>query len=134
MRIAVGDGTHLLGPLDVAFIARNIDTGRFHVIVFEEKPMPGPVPDTKDTKLVRLRSSMHHTEGAETLEAAQVHMAQIREKLKILDANVCQDVSFDWDGQAETIFTENWTLPGGSVKAALEQALRVSAQIGTSGR
>ena len=63
-----GDGTYTLGPADVMCIFK-LPTGRHHVAILEESPMPGPPQPLDALSFLRLRSKMHHTGGAETLEA-----------------------------------------------------------------
>lgn len=60
-------------------------TGRYHVSVWEEKPLPGASPPRG---VVRLKSKMAHTTGATSFEEALVHVAKLRERLSIDDQNV----------------------------------------------
>jgi hypothetical protein len=63
---------------------KDTSTGRFHATYWEEKPLPGGAPET----IVRLKSKMHHTTGAETFEGALEHIREMREQIQIQDANV----------------------------------------------
>jgi len=102
------DGTVTGGPLDVICILRDVTTERFHVAFFEEKPMPGPVPDVMSTPVVRLKSNMHHTEGAPDLDGAKLHLAEFRAKLRVPDDNV-SETPIPWDGQAGIVWlVPNW--------------------------
>src|SRR5271157_5752582 len=67
MMIDNGDGTRMMGPLDVVLILQHTATGRYHVCLLEEAPPPGPLPYTFEMENVRLRSKMTHTEGTSTL-------------------------------------------------------------------
>ena len=51
------------------------ETKRFHVVMFEERPMPGPYDP--DAKFIRFKSRGHHTTGAETFEEAQGHIQEL---------------------------------------------------------
>jgi hypothetical protein len=108
--IANGDGTYTAGPLDVLMILHDMRANTFHAAFFEEAPMPGPVQDVKDVRVVRLRSKMHHTAGASTLDAARVDLAEIAQKIQVPDSNIWRDHSpYPWDGQPGIVlFVENW--------------------------
>ena len=58
-----------------ACIAYLVTTNRYHVVMFQEKPMPGPY--NPDQTFIRFKSRGHHTIGAETFEEAQVHLQEM---------------------------------------------------------
>jgi hypothetical protein len=105
-------GVFTAGALDILCILEDQNTGRFHVAFFEEHPMPGPVPSVEETNPVRLKSRMHHTAGADTLEGAQQHLRELREQIVLPDANVC-DTPIDWNGEIGIVWlVENWVARG----------------------
>ena len=116
MMIANGDGTYIGGPLDVLMILHHMSANTFHAAFFEEAPMPGPVEDVKDVRTVRLRSKMHHTIGASTLDEARAHLAEIAQKIQVADSNIWRDHSpYPWNGELGiVVFVENWLTPDGS--------------------
>lgn len=58
-----------------ALIAYFVETGRYHVIMFRDFPMPGgPRSDFR-----RLKSAGHHTQGVETFEQAQAELDRLVE-------------------------------------------------------
>jgi len=85
MLLSNGDGTYVAGPFDLMGVLHDRATGRYHACVWEEKPLPG---GEQLTSTVRLKSKMHHTEGAKTLEAALAHVESLRKKVMIADVNV----------------------------------------------
>lgn len=97
MLIDNGDGTYIVGPLDVLCILRHAETGRFHAAFFEEMPMPGPVPPADEVEVIRLKSKMHHTEGSDTLEGAQEHLGELAKQLYIDPMMILRDPQ-EWDG------------------------------------
>lgn len=101
------DDTFTGGPLDVLCILKDINTGRFHAAFFEEKPMPGPVKPVHETEVVRLKSTMHHTEGSDTLEGALVHLNELSVQIQLPEENVWKD-PIDWDGQPAVWLKPNW--------------------------
>lgn len=116
MLIKNGDGTLIGGPLDVACILHDETTGLYHAAFFEEKPMPGPRPEVKDTKIVRLMSKMHHTTGAEDLDGANKHLDELMEKIKLPDENIQRD-PVPWDGTPAVVrVVRNWRLEPESVR------------------
>jgi hypothetical protein len=60
-----------------ALIALLWETKRYHVVMFQEKPMPGPYDP--EQSFIRFKSTGHHTTGAETFEEAQAHLKEIEE-------------------------------------------------------
>jgi hypothetical protein len=123
MRLDNGDGTWTFGPLDIICILKHVETGRFHVAIFEERPMPGPVPNVSDMKFIRLKNGMHHTTGAETLEGSLAQMAELRSKAKFLETNVATK-PLPWDGdQAMVWFVSNWTLTSRPLDEILQECI-----------
>ena len=113
------DGTYTMGPLDAVLILRHRYTGRFHYAIFEEAPMPGPVPAVDDVKMVRLRSKAHHTDGAATLDEAKQQIATMRTTIKIDDASVDLD-PITWNGGLPImLFAHNWLSFGIPVTQAM---------------
>jgi len=110
MLIANGDGTYIGGPLDVWCILHNVKEGTYHAAFFEEKPMPGPVPDWQDVKVVRLKSKMHHTEGVPTLEEALAQLDEVVPKVEVHPENVWRDPK-PWDGEIGIVWAvPNWRI------------------------
>lgn len=110
MLIPQGDGTYVMGPLDAIFIWRHVETGRFHPVIFEERPFPGPVQDVEEMAVVRLKSKAHHTVGYESLAEAQAGIAEMRQKLFVEDECVFADDPLEWDGTVESMIVPNWRL------------------------
>lgn len=120
-----GEEGYLAGPLDVICILR-LPTGTYHVAFFEERPFPGPVQDVSETSIVRLSSKMHHTQGAPTLEGAQIHLGEMRETLQISDINVIGDVAIEVEDPVSTWTLPNWVSQNLTFKQAVEQRLRLT--------
>lgn len=109
MLIEQPDGTYHCGPLDVVCILHDVGKGRFHAAFFEEKPFPGPVPSVAETDIVRLKSKMHHTGGADTLEEALVHLQNLVDQLNCPEPNVWREPR-EWDGVLGIVWVvPNWT-------------------------
>jgi len=112
------DGRLLAGPLDMMCILHNVHNHRYHVAFFEEHPC-GSITDVEHTDVVRLRSKMHHTAGADTLEGALVHLAEMRQKITIDDKNVIT-TPIGWDGEIGiTWIASNWLRDGTDAAQAL---------------
>lgn len=108
MLLANGDGTYTGGAFDVLCILHNVETDTYHAAIFLERPMPGPVLSVENTKIVRLMSKGHHTEGAPTLEEAQKHLDEFAEKIKVPEENIWREPR-PWDGSLGIIWVEpNW--------------------------
>lgn len=106
-----GDGTFAGGPLDTLMILHNVKTGRYHSAFFEEHPAPGPVQPTYETQIVHLISKMHHTEGADTLEGAQIHLDKLAEKIQLPKESVFRDKVQEWNGELATVLVlPNWRI------------------------
>ncbi len=99
----------IAGPYDAIGIVKNIATGRFHTFVWEEKPLP-----SNGASFVRLKSKMHHTEGAPTFEEAIAHVAELRKKIEISDDNVwilpseVIEKDFTETGYLDVMFLPDW--------------------------
>lgn len=74
-------------------ILKNTALNRFHPILFRMAPMPGGVG--LDSSVCRYKSYGHHTEGFETLELAEKHIADNFEKQRLYATGVV----WDWDGK-----------------------------------
>lgn len=98
MMLNNGDGTHTGGPYDVIMILHNVKTNRFHVAFYEEALFPGGVDAETNQGIVRLKSKMHHTAGADTLEEAMIHLEDLRKKLHLPDQNVWKEPR-EWNGE-----------------------------------
>jgi hypothetical protein len=114
MLLANGDGTYTAGPLDVIGILKDASTGRFHACIWLEHPLPGGGPPSN---IVRLKSKMHHTEGAATWEVALKHVQELCRKIVIDDDNVWikpeQVVERDFSiaGYADVMIVPSWKKP-----------------------
>ena len=107
MLIRDDDATYLAGPLDAILILRHVETGRYHVAFFEERPPPGPSKPIDDVDVVRLMSRMHHTEGSETLDGANVHVDEIKKQIDV-HGNVFRH-PVDWTGaHGVVLLRSNW--------------------------
>lgn len=124
MLIPNGDGTFMAGPLDVLCILK-APGGRFHPAFFEEKPFPGPYPERiEDVKMVRLRSVMHHTEGADTLEGALVQIAELARQISVPPTNIWLKPT-EWDGRQGVVWVrDNWLKDPVAAFNNLEAALK----------
>lgn len=69
------------GPFDVICIQHDVATGRYHAAFYEERPMPGP--DVGTPPVLRLKSKMHHTVGAETFDEALAHLDALAEQIEL---------------------------------------------------
>lgn len=121
MLITRTDGTYNAGPLDIIcilFLSKSVSSNyhdTYHAAFFVENPLPGPVLYARDTKLVRLKSQMHHTAGAKTLAEARLHVEGMRREIHIADANVVTSAAVpvadavnvwlipNWDGDGEEL-------------------------------
>ena len=107
MLIRNDDGTYIAGPLDALMILHHVGTGRYHAAFFEELALPGPIQDVDDVQIVRLRSNMHHTEGADTLTGACAHVDELKNKIDV-HGNVFR-TPVGWDGDPVIILLRpNW--------------------------
>ncbi len=118
MIIQNDDGTCTMGPADIICIFR-LPSGRYHVAILEEHPMPGPVQPIESLDFIRLKSKMHHTTGAETLEGAQAHLAELRKRLRMEDTNVVSDIAIDIGDPVCVIPVTNWIKEKIPLKSAL---------------
>lgn len=110
MLISNGDGTYRAGALDVLMILHHVVAGTYHAAIFEEAPPPGPVQDLGSVRVVRLRSRMHHTTGAPSLEGALAHLDELTAKIQVPPENVWRDKPpYPWNGrQGITLVVDNW--------------------------
>lgn len=112
MMLRNDDGTYEMGPFDVLGILKDSSTGRFHACVWLEHPFPG-VPDP-NPDLIRLKSKMHHTAGADTFEGALVHVQELHTQIKVSEANLwlkpeqVVERDFSNDGFADVMVVGNW--------------------------
>jgi len=103
------DGTYTADARDVIVILFRPDTKRYHVAFYEWHPLPGELSREKPLEILRLKSKMHHTLGAETREEALKQLTDMRLKLKIEDRNVNQAHVYPWDGeQGHVWFVRPW--------------------------
>lgn len=109
MRVHDSDGTVLTDPLDLLCILKRQDTGRFHVCFAEEHPLPGPILPADQTDYVRLKSGMHHTDGADTLPEARQQLVEMRKRLIIQDDNVFAEEAVEVEDAVFVVLVPNWT-------------------------
>jgi len=121
MLIDNGDGTCFCGPSDIVYILR-LPNDRYHVVFTEEHPMPGPIRDIETLEVLRMKSKMHHTTGADDFAGAQQHLQEMLTKLKIQPENVVSEVAFDSDDPVRSFMLANWTRGGVSLRDALADA------------
>lgn len=119
MLIEKEKGVFLGGAADIICILK-LPGGTFHVAFYEEHPMPGPIQPIKDLDFIRLKSRMHHTVGAPTLEGAQKHFDDMRTKIKIPDSNVARNMALEMDDPVSTLVLPNWIKKGKSVEEVLQ--------------
>lgn len=105
------DGTCDVGPLDIICILK-LPAGTFHAAFFEEAPMPGPVQPIDSLTFVRLKSKMHHTGGALTLEGAQEHLDELRLKIHLPDTNVVREEAIEIADPVSVWILGNWKRSG----------------------
>lgn len=98
-----GDGTYTGGNQDIICILNDVNTGKYHAAFFEESPLPG---GNEEVGFLRLKSKMHHTQGAETIEDAFKHVDDMRQKVHVSDDNVWREPK-DWDGTQGLV----WVVP-----------------------
>lgn len=107
MLLERNDGTFDGGSLDVICILHDVNKDRYHVAFFEEHPLPSQ-HDTpiEDLTFVRLKSKMHHTGGADTLEGAIGHLNDMKTKIHIPEKNIWLEPK-EWDGELGIV----WVVP-----------------------
>lgn len=124
-----GDGTFMAGPFDVLCILHNRETLRFHPAFFEEHPFPGPRPEITETKIVRLFSKMHHTEGSPTLEGALIQMGELAQKISVPPTNIWLKPK-PWDGDLGVVWVvDNWLRDPVQAFNNLQEALKNPAAL-----
>lgn len=80
----------------IVCMLRNAATDRYHPIVFRIAPLPGPAGDPQDRlPAQRYKSHGHHTEGFDTLEAAEADDKAMCEQ----HGFTWQDLKLEWDGE-----------------------------------
>jgi hypothetical protein len=109
MLISNGEGTYTAAALDVLMILHHVEAGTYHVAFFEEAPPPEPVQDVAAVRAVRLRSKMHHTTGAPSLEGAQGYLDELAAKIQVPPDNIWRDKPpYPWNGmQGITLVVDN---------------------------
>lgn len=100
------NNTFETGCLDVICILHDETTDKYHAAFFQEAPMPGGYEVNENLSFVRLKSSMHHTGGSDTLEGALEHVNQLKNKIHVPDKNVWLEPK-EWDGQIGIV----WIVP-----------------------
>jgi hypothetical protein len=108
------DGKVQADPYDLLGIVKNTATGRYHVTLWLEHPLPSVGwADEKCTGPIRLKSTMHHEAGFVTLEEAVGEIKRLRQNLIIDDVCVLDtpDSAFSKnfeEGHASVIYMGNW--------------------------
>jgi len=115
-----GNGTKGAGPADIICILK-LPAGTYHVAFLEENPLPGPIQPIAELPAIRLKSKMHQTIGAPTLEEAQGHLKKLREKIIVNDTNVVSDVALEVNDPVMNLMVTNWTKE--SLHVTLKDAL-----------
>ncbi len=100
----------------IAALIHDTSKDRWHPVLMEEKPLPGP--DGPD-KPVRHKSKGHHTTGFATREEATDHVQNEWPRNEAIGTNFTDrtDVVFEWDGEgipAITCFFDDQPQPAGS--------------------
>jgi hypothetical protein len=113
MLIVRGDGNFDGGIFDVICLLRNVNTGHYHTCFAEEMPLPGPMEP--NPTLIRLKSKMHHTQGAPDLVQGIKYLEKLASKIILPAENILRE-PIDWNGWGGdgtfVIFVPNWRLPG----------------------
>lgn len=112
------DGTYRAGPADIICIIR-LPIGTFHVVLFEEQPIPGQILQINQPKVIRLKSKIYSTEGSTTIKGAQAHSEEFRKIFLLPDQNVVIDKAVDVEGSILNWTLQNWTTGNISLKEAL---------------
>lgn len=104
----------------IVAILHNLKTDRYHPILFDEHPYPGPYSDDKPR---RHKSSGHHTRGYDTREAAVEGAkgpemgARMKEVFGIEPRySFARDIA--WDGDAMPAMTMHFIEQDGELKIA----------------
>lgn len=126
MLIAKENGRgYTAGPLDILCILK-LPAGTFHCAFFEESPLPGPVLNVSETTIVRLKSKMHHTQGAETFEEAQAHLKDLSQYIEVPEANIIEDVAVEVEDAVNVWILDNWTKGDLTLKKVVEHRMRLA--------
>lgn len=105
MLIETSPGHHTAGEADAILIAQ---VGAvFHVVLLEERPMPGVPRPIPTLPFIRLKSSMSSPPIA-TFAEAQAAVAELREKITIADANVSQERALFVGEEVLVFAVANW--------------------------
>lgn len=88
MLIPNPDGTVSVGPRDIVGVLRDSHTGRYHVCLWLESPLPGDALGEASHGFIRLKSRVHHTAGADTFEGMLEQLVEFRKKYIVADSNV----------------------------------------------
>jgi hypothetical protein len=81
----------LINP--VIAMLHNVKLNRWHPLVFEENPLPGPSPS-----VIRHKSKMHHTSGFESREEALKSIPELKEQCNAHKECLAKDIPWDGDG------------------------------------
>lgn len=102
------DGTFDAGQADVLCVLKDVGTGRYHAAFFEECPLLGSLKPISELDFIRLKSKMHHTEGADSLSGALVHLQELSEKIRVGEKCLWEQ-PLDWNGETGIVLTvPNW--------------------------
>lgn len=118
MLLQQDNGTFLAGPADIICILQ-LPKGIYHAAFFEEHPMAGQTKPINELEFLRLKSKMHHTTGADTLEGAQEHVKEMREKIILSDDNIMIDEAIPVTDPVNVWPVLNWTKGNMTLKEAL---------------
>ena len=113
------------GPADVICII-SLPGGTFHAAFYEENPISGQVGPVDKLDFIRLKSKMHHIEGAATFEEAQKHLAALRARIELPDANVLDDVPLVLDDPVSVLIVPNWIRENMPLRDALKNWIKNS--------
>lgn len=105
------DGTCAAGDLDVLCLLHDVTTGLYHAAFFEESPVPGPVKPVQEMTFIRLKSRMHHTQGAKTEAEGRGQLFELSQKIAVPSENIW-DNPLPWDGKTPVVWLgPNWKKP-----------------------
>lgn len=111
MLVYYSDGKYIGGYFDVACILHNANTDTYHCAFFEEYPFPGEIKSPEETKVIRLKSKMHHAKGSADLEGAIAQLEEMLNKIIIPEENVWEDEPIEWDGEIGVVIVkDNWRM------------------------
>jgi hypothetical protein len=115
------------GVYDVLCVLYNVHTGLYHVCFLDGGPLAG------SADFVRLKSVMHHTEGARTFYELADHLAEMVDKIYIDHKNI-SDTPIGWDGctghDGFVWIVSNWLKAGIDICEALASVgIPISQQV-----